>query len=63
MAYKMIDQKYGSGCGYRKEYICDEESDVARLPACCTGSTALVVKTGNIYMVNASGVWAKFAGE
>ena len=33
-------------------------ADVASLPPCCTGSSALVVDTGEVYMVNASGVWA-----
>lgn len=59
MAYKMIDQQYGSGCGYRKEFICDNNSDVAKLPACCTGSAAFVIGTGDFYMVNASGEWQK----
>ena len=47
---------------YQHEYICDAEADVAELPACCTGSAALVVDSGAVYMVNASGAWAVFGG-
>ena len=46
-----------SGC---KEYICDTDADVKNLPKCCAGSTALVVESGKIYMVNASGEWKPF---
>ena len=49
--------------GYQCEYILDTEADVANLPKCVTGSVALVVATGNVYMVNASGVWKPFGGE
>ena len=47
---------------YVREYVCDTEADIANLPKCCTKSTALVVETGNVYVVNASGEWVKFGG-
>lgn len=49
--------------GYRDEFIADTEADVANLPACCAGSSALVSATGKIYMVNASCQWVEFGGE
>ena len=48
---------------YIYEYLCDTENDVSDLPACCTGSTALVCSTGNVYIVNASGEWVLFGKE
>lgn len=61
MAYKLIDETY---CPYnkgrKKEYICDTDEDIAKLPKCCTGSTAMVVESGKIFMVNASGEWKPF---
>lgn len=63
MAYKLINEEY---CAYadaqRKEFLCDTEADLANLPECCTKSTALVVATGDVYVVNASGAWVKFGG-
>jgi hypothetical protein len=47
---------------YKHDYIVDTEADIADLPECCTGSSALVVESGSIYMVNASDVWALFGG-
>ena len=47
---------------FQHDYIADTEADVPNLPKCCTGSSALVVESGNIYMVNASGVWALYGG-
>jgi hypothetical protein len=39
-------------------YICDYESDVADLPTDkSAGSTATVVATGNVYILNSYGVW------
>lgn len=59
MAYKEITElMYAS----QAEYICDTEADVANLPKCCPGSTAVVVATGNLYVVNASYQWVKFGG-
>ena len=67
MASKMISKEY---CVLEDsdicEFICDTETDVTNLqteyPNCCAGSNALVVETGNVYMVNASGNWVKFGG-
>lgn len=63
MAIKCINNAYAA-CqpDYKREFICDSEADVANLPDCCTGSMAVVVDTGAVYMVNASGNWAKFGG-
>lgn len=64
MAYKIINEAY---CPYadaqRKEFICDKDADITYLPECCTGSTALSVETGNLYMVNASGNWVLVGGK
>ena len=64
MAFKMIFQEW---CpyneAYRKEFIADAESDVATLPKCCTGSSALVSESGKVYIVNASGEWNEFGAE
>lgn len=46
--------------GYHQELICDTDADVENLPKCCAGSTAIVVESGKIFMVNASGEWAPF---
>lgn len=44
-------------------FYCDTEEDVASLPKSMTGSEAIVVASGNLYVVNASGEWALFGGE
>ena len=63
MAIKLVNREYANCLNsYQREYILDTEADVASLPECCTGSTALVVESGNIYMVNASGEWVVFGG-
>ena len=49
--------------GYYGEFILDTEADVPNLPDCCPGSSALVVATGNVYMVNASCKWVLFGGD
>lgn len=44
------------------EFICDYESDVANLPKDKTvGSSALVLETLNIYMINGEGQWVKLS--
>lgn len=48
---------------YKKNFICDSEADIANLPECLPGSQAVVVTTGALYVVNASGDWVKFGGE
>lgn len=63
MAYKQIDETY---CPYsrgrKKEFICDTDEDIKKLPKCCAGSSAMVVESGKIFMVNASGEWKAFGG-
>lgn len=63
MAIKLVNREW---CpfqnAYQHDYIVDAEADIAALPECCTGSSALVVESGAIYMVNASGVWAVYGG-
>lgn len=59
MAFKLTDQKWceEQNC-IVKHYVVDSDADIAKLPECATGSTAMVAdKTGGIYMVNASGEW------
>lgn len=42
------------------DLICDYESDVADLPTDkAVGSTALVLETSNLYMINSEGKWIK----
>ena len=64
MAYKLINEEY-CACvdAQRKEFLCDTDADFTTLPKCCTGSTAVSVATGNVYVVNASGNWVAFGGE
>lgn len=67
MATKIINKRYcAEEDDYICEFICDTVADVAKLqtdhPNCCTGSTALVIQTGDVYIVNTSGVWTKFGG-
>lgn len=63
MAYKLINRQYiDFPKQYMDDYVCDTEADVTNLPDAATGSTALVVDSGKIYMVNASGNWVAFGG-
>ena len=68
MASKLMSKKVSElrsadgSLEYMCEYICDRASDVSSLPKCCTGSTAMVIADGSVYMVNTSGVWTKFGG-
>lgn len=63
MAIKLVNREYSSCLNaYQCDYIADTEADVADLPECCAGSSALVVESGAIYMVNASGDWAVYGG-
>lgn len=63
MAFKMIHDEWDPEIGQQKEFILDDEADVATLPECVPGSTALVCASGSVYIVNASGQWVKFGGE
>lgn len=63
MAYKCIEAKRNYVLKtVQRTYILDSEEDVATLPVCCAGSMAIVANGGKVYMVNASGEWAIFAG-
>ena len=63
MAYKLVNKEWSPHLDdYKHDYIADTESDITSLPQCCVGSSALVVETGAVYMVNASGVWAVYGG-
>ena len=61
MAFKLVDKRCCLS-DFPCEYIVDTESDIMSLPECCTGSTAIVVESGAVYMVNASGKWVEFGG-
>lgn len=42
------------------EYICDFTTDIANLPIdCSTGSTAFVIETSEVYMINSKKKWVK----
>lgn len=47
-----------------KEYIVDTPDDIAQLPTNIpkikVGSTALVISTGELYMLDSAGVWGVF---
>lgn len=63
MAIKMVQKEWVCCLNqYQCDYIVDTEADVANLPECSTGSSALVVESGAVYMVNASGNWVVFGG-
>lgn len=59
MAIKRIDKEWCSELGdYAYSFVLDSDTDVANLPKCCPGSTAVVADIGGkAYMVNASGEW------
>ena len=42
-----------------KEFACDTVEDLATLPQCKMGSTAFVIATSEIYMINSKGEWVK----
>lgn len=54
--------EYLPGLRKPREFICDNEGDIANLPESICGSTALIIETGDIYIVNASDEWVKFGG-
>lgn len=61
MAYKCIEKDWCADAGeYIYKFICDTDADVETLPECCAGSKALIVESGKICMVNASGEWRPF---
>lgn len=63
MAVKLINKEWKEHINsYQHDYICDTEEDISELPDCCCSSSAVVVSTGNVYVVNASGDWVVFGG-
>lgn len=58
-----LKQVYPGNTIHKKTFYLDTEADVASLPKCITGSEALVVSTGNVYVVNASGEWTLLGGD
>lgn len=61
MAFKLVNREWCPALNdYQCDYIVDAESDIANLPTSCTGSSALVVETGKVYVVNASNQWAVY---
>lgn len=63
MAIKKIKREWCPSLGdYKKDFIADTEADVASLPDCCTGSSALVIESGSVYVVNTSGAWVAVGG-
>lgn len=50
-----------------KEFIVDNKEDIANLPTNIpkirVGSTAFVISSGDIYMLNSSGKWVATGGE
>ena len=68
MAYKLIGAKklpYSEGDGellVAKEFLCDTDADLATLPACDPGSSALSIESGTVKVVNTSGEWTTFGG-
>lgn len=54
MAFTLIDKQW-SISDFIHEYVCDTESDAAKLPECRPGSKAMVIEGGKIYIVNSAG--------
>ena len=42
---------------YVKEFALHNEADVANLPKCCIGSTAIVAATNNVYVCGKGQEW------
>lgn len=42
------------------EFACDTPADIAKLPvSCAMGSTAIIISTGEVYMLNSKREWVK----
>jgi hypothetical protein len=60
MAIKCISERWNPFLEEEiHRFIIDGDSDVASLPKCSTGSTAISANGGKTYMVNASGKWVE----
>lgn len=46
-----------------KEFVCDSVIDIDSLPEAAPGSTAIVIDSGEVYMVNTSGKWVPFGSN
>lgn len=58
MAIKWIGQEWCPDArDYRREFVCDTNADLSKLPAAPYGSTAMVAASGKTCIVNASGQW------
>lgn len=42
-----------------KEFACDTAEDLTQLPECPIGSTAFIISTSEVYMINGNGEWVK----
>lgn len=42
-----------------KEYVIDTPDDIKSLPPCMMGSSALVISTGEVYIINSEKKWVK----
>lgn len=64
MAIKETSREFCANVGdYKREFYCDTDVDINDLPKCCTGSTAVIVSSGKVMMVNASGTWVEFGAD
>ena len=64
MAYKMVNKDWcDTQLMTRVDFIMDTDADAKDLPESCTGSMALSVESGKMFMVNASGNWVVFGGK
>lgn len=69
MAYKLIGAKklpYETGSDeilVAKEFLCDTDADLANLPECAPGSSAVSIESGTVKAVNTEGAWVPFAGS
>ena len=43
-----------------REYLCDTDADLATLPEACTGSMAVSLESGKVYVVSTFGNWIPF---
>lgn len=57
IATTQVDDKVAYGVN---SYCCDTEADVPNLPKTCNaGSTAFVIETSSLYMMNSKKEWIK----
>lgn len=42
-----------------KEFACDSSEDLTALPECAMGSTAFIISTSEVYMMNGNREWVK----